>query len=179
MEEDNDLYLFINKDNGLEGKLKIQTDFDSDESKILQMRKPLVEFNDAINNILLNYEISFTQKICGSESNSEIFEEINVVFKNAEDFRKKIKDTSEDFSKLINKYNSVILKLQEKKENLKNDFAEIKRSLNSETINPDIFLILKRNLETSNLKLQELNKKNDRKNCITPVILGECFRRKR
>ena len=158
------------KDNGLEGKLKIQTDFDSDESKILQMRKPLVEFNDAINNILLNYEISFTQKICGSESNSEIFEEINVVFKNAEDFRKKIKDTSEDFSKLINKYNSVILKLQEKKENLKNDFAEIKRSLNSETINPDIFLILKRNLETSNLKLQELNKKNDRKNELQALL---------
>lgn len=158
------------KDNGLEEKLRIQTDFDSDESKILQVRKPLVEFYDTINSIITNYELSFTQRIVGSDNNTEIFEEINSIFKNAEDIRQKVKNISEEFSELINKYNSIVSKLQAKKENLKNDFAEIKRGLNSETINPDIFLVLKRNLETSNLKLQELNKKNDKKNELQKLL---------
>lgn len=151
------------KENGLEEKLKKQTDFDSDESKLLQARNPIVEFNENIKNIVSNYELSFTQKVIGSEYNPEIFDEINSIFNNAESLRLKVKSISEEFSKLISEYNSVVEKLTNKKEALKNDFAEIKRGLNSETVNPDTFLILKRNLETSNLKLQELNKKSDKK----------------
>lgn len=68
---------------------------------------------------------------------------------------KQINETSNIFLKDID---IIITEIADKKENLKEEFAKIKRELNSDTINPDTFLTLNRQISTSKLKLQEIEK---------------------
>ncbi|MBR1721653.1 MAG: AAA family ATPase [Treponema sp.] len=155
------------KDNGLEEKLKFQTDFNSDETKILQAQRLLEQFKADIRNLYSNYENSFTQDLHGSELNKEIFTLINAEIHKANTELKKIGSTEKNISLILSSYNIAVEQLHSKGEILKNDFAKIKRELNSETINPDSFLNLTRFLETSKLKLQELNKMKDKKESLS------------
>ena len=154
------------KNNGLEEKLEAQTDFNSDETKILQMRNLIEQFMNDVQNLYSNYENSFALPVNGSKQNSEIFALINDEILKLDEAVKKIGDSVNSISVVLCAYDKIISKLNLKGELLKNEFAKIKRELNSETINPDTFLNLTRFLETSKLKLQELNKSKEKKDSL-------------
>ena len=57
----------------------------------------------------------------------------------------------------------VELSLNEKRDEINEEFAKIKREINSDTLNPDTFLSLTRKIETSKLKLVEINKLSEKR----------------
>ena len=56
--------------------------------------------------------------------------------------------------------------LREKENSMAEEFARIKRELNSETINPDTFLTLSKILTDAKQKLTEIGKQEELKNII-------------
>ena len=152
------------KKNGLEEKLKEEASFNSDETKILGVKDTLVQFSNEIENIYQNYKDTFSSQITGSLQNKEIFEKVNGLLANMQTEVNKVGEISHSVSRIVGEYQNIIEILQRKGEKQKEEFAKIKRDLNSETVNPDTFLNLTRFLEISTLKLEELNKLEAKKN---------------
>lgn len=147
------------KKNGLEEKLKSQTEFSSDEMKILRFKDTINSFKNSLNEVFKNYENVFSQELRGSEQNKDIFENINKIITQANVVLQTIGNCINDIASIQASYDITISQIRQKGEDLKEEFAKIKRDLNSEEINPDVFLSLSRLLETSTLKLQELKRR--------------------
>ena len=67
--------------------------------------------------------------------------------------------------------NDVISKINTRKEGLKEEFAKIKREINTDTINPDNFLNLNRQIEIAHLKLKEIDKSEIRRSDLKTNLL--------
>ena len=66
----------------------------------------------------------------------------------------------------IELYDKAIEQFNIKKGEMAEEFARIKREINSDTLNPDSFLALNRSLNTSQLKLQEINKQIEKQKTL-------------
>src|SRR5690606_26824194 len=86
----------------------------------------------------------------------KILKELKVVFE-------KLKAIQKNSVQLQERYKELIGKINVKKEGLKEEFAKIKREIGTDTINPDNFLTLNRQIDTSRLKLLEIDKSEKRR----------------
>ena len=155
--------LKLYKEKGVEEKLKQQSLFDSDITKITETNRTIDDFLQDLNELINNYSNYFSQKLSESPVNKELFEEANkILLLFNEEFVKfiQIKANSE---KLHEQFKDLIKRLKEKQEGLKEEFAKIKREINIPTLNPDNFLKLNRQVETSKLKIKEIEK-SEKKN---------------
>ena len=163
--------LELYKKKGVEEKLKQQTLFDTDVSKISQTTSGVSAYIEELNSIIVNHDYFFQQTISGSELNKELFEEASkllIELKAEFEKVKKIQSTS----KLIHiKINDVLKKINAKKEGLKEEFAKIKREINSDTINPDNFLKINRQIDTAELKLKEIEKSEKKRKELQTLLL--------
>lgn len=150
--------LKIYKEKGVEEKLKQQTHFDSDISKIAQFQKGIANYIEDIENLIAEHDYFFQQEISGSELNTELFKEIKQLKNELKTEFEKIRKIQESSTAIHEKVKAVLSKINEKKEGLKEEFAKIKREINTDTINPDNFLKLNRQIETARLKLKEIEK---------------------
>jgi predicted ATPase len=163
--------LELYKKKGVEEKLKQQTLFDTDVSKISQTTSGVSAYIEELNSIIVNHDYFFQQTISGSELNKELFEEASkllIELKTEFEKVKKIQSTS----KLIHiKINDVLKKINAKKEGLKEEFAKIKREINTDTINPDNFLKINRQIDTAELKLKEIEKSEKKRKELQTLLL--------
>ena len=113
--------------------------------------------------VLEKYEAFFTGTISGSTENKTIFETANTAIKEAGMEFTKIKEILRKTDAALEKYKAVELSLNDKRDEMKEEFAKIKREINSDTLNPDTFLSLTRKIETSKLKLIEINKQPEKR----------------
>ncbi|MFW6248199.1 MAG: TrlF family AAA-like ATPase, partial [Bacteroidota bacterium] len=150
--------LELYKKKGVEEKLKQQTLFDSDVSKVSQTAKSISNYIDELNSLITNHEYFFQQEISGSELNKEFFESIKQLMNELKTEFEKLKKVQTASSLIHDKIKGVLTKINEKKEGLKEEFAKIKREINTDTINPDNFLKLNRQIDTAQLKLKEIEK---------------------
>jgi len=150
--------LELYKKKGVEEKLKQQTLFDSDDSKVSQTARSISNYIDELNSLITNHEYFFQQEISGSELNKEFFESINQLMIELKAEFEKLKKVQKASSQIHDKIKGVLTKINEKKEGLKEEFAKIKREINTDTINPDNFLKLNRQMDTAQLKLKEIEK---------------------
>jgi len=150
--------LELYKKKGVEEKLKQQTLFDSDVSKVSQTARSISNYIDELNSLITNHEYFFQQEISGSELNKEFFESINQLMIELKAEFEKLKKVQKASSQIHDKIKGVLTKINEKKEGLKEEFAKIKREINTDTINPDNFLKLNRQMDTAQLKLKEIEK---------------------
>ncbi|MCZ2458986.1 MAG: hypothetical protein LC128_05105 [Chitinophagales bacterium] len=146
------------KKKGVEEKLKQQTLFDSDISKISQNDSSIRSYLHELASIISNHEYFFQQEISGSEVNRELFEEAKSLMVELKTEFEKLKAIQKNSTQIQLKFKEVISKINAKKEGLKEEFAKIKREINTDTINPDNFLNLNRQIETAQLKLKEIEK---------------------
>jgi len=146
------------KKRGIEVKLKQQSLFDNDISKLSDIQKTIVKYISEIQNIIDDYTYFYKQELSGSEVNKEFFEEAKQVFSELKNEFKKLQQILIDSKTISNKFNNIIEKISDKKEGLKEEFARIKREIDVPSLNPDDFLKLNRLIETSNLKLREIEK---------------------
>jgi len=150
--------LEIFKEKGVEEKLKQQTLFDSDVSKLSQTENLVKNYIGELESIISNYDYFFLQKIVGSEINQELFYEAEKLLHELKNEFEKVRTIHNNSIQLYRKYQELIAKISAKKEGLKEEFAKIKREINTDTINPDNFLTLNRQIEISQLKLLEIEK---------------------
>lgn len=155
--------LRIFRDNGVAEKLKRQTDFDKDSSILQRNRETFLSYRNELAEVLEKYETFFTDTIPGSTENESIFETATAAVREAGAEFTKIQEILRKTDVALEKYKAVELSLNEKRDEMKEEFAKIKREINSDTLNPDTFLSLTRKIETSKLKLVEINKQSEKR----------------
>lgn len=161
------------KSKGIEEKLRNQTIFESDIAKLKQVYQTIYNYLSDINTIVSNHSHFFENEIKSSEINRELFNEVNVYISQLKNEFEKIKEVSINSKKILGKINDIINKIDLKKEGLKEEFAKIKRELNTDSINPDKFLTLNRQIETSLLKLKEIEKNENKRVQLENILLNE------
>jgi predicted ATPase len=151
------------KEKGVEDKLKQQTLFDSDVSKLSQSESSVRSYLNELQSLISNHDYFFQQEISGSEVNQEFFDEAKNLLKELKSEFEKLKAIQKNSVQLQEKYKELIGKINIKKDGLKEEFAKIKREIGTDTINPDNFLTLNRQIDTSRLKLLEIDKSEKRR----------------
>lgn len=159
------------KKKGVEEKLKQQTLFDSDISKISQTDSSIRSYLHELASLISNHEYFFQQEISGSEVNKELFEEAKALMVELKNEFEKLKGIQKNSIQIQLKFKGVISKINVKKEGLKEEFAKIKREINTDTINPDNFLNLNRQIETAQLKLKEIEKSEKKRSELQANLL--------
>jgi len=143
---------------GVEKKLEQQSRFDSDISKLNEIQDRLSDYRKSLYELTDNYHHFFGETAFESDENREIFEKAGEVFRKiAVDFNR-LSEIKSNVEGNLAEFTTLNEELLEKKENLKEDFAKIKREINVPDLSPDDFLDLNRKMETSKLKLAEINK---------------------
>jgi DNA repair exonuclease SbcCD ATPase subunit len=150
--------LKIFKEKGVQEKLKQQSDFDSDISSIIDISVGLVGFQSDIKLLIENHSVFFKNTTFKSEENKELFKQIENVFENIKLEFNKLNNININLDNYLKEFKQIENKLKDKKESLKEEFAKIKREINIPSLNPDDFLKLNRQIETSKLKLIEIEK---------------------
>jgi len=162
-----DLY----KRKGIEEKLKQQTLFDSDISKLSQTERGVLSYIEELNSVIINHEYFFQQEVSGSDLNKELFAETRKFLDDLKTEFIKLKEVQKSSFLIHKKIKDVISKINAKKEGLKEEFAKIKREINTDTINPDNFLKLNRQIDTAQLKLREIDKSEKKRDDLKNTLL--------
>lgn len=150
---------------GVEEKLRQQTQFEQDGLLLVRTHERLDSYIHDVNSIIADYEQLFANPIV-SESNADIFDMANKALQEAKQSYEALKEASSKNQKAIELYNKAIEHFNVKKEEMAEEFAKIKREINSDTLNPDSFLALNRSLNTSQLRLQEINKQIEKQKAL-------------
>jgi predicted ATPase len=159
------------KKKGVEEKLKQQTLFDSDISKISQTDSSISSYLHELASLISNHEYLFLQEITGSEVNRELFEEAKALMVEMKAEFEKLKAVEKNSAQIHLKFKELISKINAEKEGLKEEFAKIKREINTDTINPDNFLNLNRQIEIAQLKLKEIEKSEKKRSELQDNLL--------
>lgn len=158
------------KEKGVGEKLKQQSKFESDISKFNEITGELINFRKDLFDIIDNYQHFFQNVKFETDENKDIFNEAEKVFKIiSEDFNK-LNEINLNTDKNVIEFKKLNEKLNDKKENLKEEFAKIKREINVPNLSPDDFLKLNRKIETSKLKLIEIEKSERKKNELRKTL---------
>lgn len=150
--------LKIFKEKGVQDKLRQQSNFDSDISVIKNISSGLEEFKRDLNLLVENHSVFFKNTVFKSDENKEIFQKVEKIFENIKSEFNKIHDVNINTDKFVREFKELEKNLKDKKESLKEEFAKIKREIDIPNINPDDFLKLNRQIETSKLKLIEIER---------------------
>jgi len=159
------------KKNGVEEKLKQQTLFDTDVSKISQTTSGISAYIEELNSMIVNHDYFFQQAILGSELNKELFDEVSKLLSELKAEFEKVKKIQTTSKSIHIKMIDVLKKINAKKEGLKEEFAKIKREINTDTINPDNFLKINRQIDTAQLKLKEIEKSEIKRKELQNALL--------
>ena len=122
--------LKIYKEKGVEDKLRQQSRFDVDEAKFKESINEISNFKNKLESLINDYITFFQKTIFKSEENKKIFLEADNLFKLVVIEFNKLNDIKTNTAKYVATFKDILDKLNEKKENLKEDFAKIKREIN-------------------------------------------------
>ena len=145
---------------GVEEKLQKQARFDSDILTLNSLRKNMEKLCKDISKIIKNHSSSIKVEKLASEDNQDIFDKVNTILAKFAEEYKKLDNTKDILEALINDFDKVEKELISKKEELKEEFAQIKREIEKDDsdFNPDEFLEMKREIEDLELKIKEIDK---------------------
>ena len=151
------------KERGVAEKLATQTQFDKDSVVLTRAKEALGGFVSSLNDIVSDYSEFFSKDLPSSAQNGELFA---VAMQSIDDGRSGLALVKQGMAigvKGVQGLDSVLDKLAEKRIQMQEEFAKIKRELNSDTLNPDTFLKLTRSLEVARLKLEDIAKREQRR----------------
>jgi ABC-type lipoprotein export system ATPase subunit len=150
------------KEKGVTEKLQLQTSFESDINRLQNFKAGVDSYLNDLQGIIQNHEYSLNKEL-ESKTNPEIFEEAISLVDELKATLRQIKTIYSDAQKTGAEFAVVIDKLKSKKEELKEEFARIKREIDIPELNPDDFIKINRELETSKLKLIEIEKSENKR----------------
>ncbi len=162
--------LKVFKEQGIESKLKQQSRFDTDISRFKTIVSEITNFKNDLHELYNTYKSFFTDTKFETEENKDIFQEAENVFKIISTEFEKLGVVEATLSGKTRELNELYKKLLDKKETLKEEFAKIKREIDIPNVNPDDFLKFNRTIETSKLKLLEIEKSEKKKAELTKSL---------
>lgn len=160
------------KENGIEEKLKLQTQFEQDNNTLISCKNNLGAYISAIEELAKNYDALFTSPLNASaEINKPLFEEVNNIFTNVKKDFDKLKELNERNRLALQKFDTMMKLFEVKQTEMSEEFAQVKREINSDSLNPDTFLALNRLITTSKIKLQEISKQEEKQHTLKSHLL--------
>ncbi|MGL5979277.1 MAG: TrlF family AAA-like ATPase [Phocaeicola sp.] len=144
-------------DKGVAEKLQLQTSFELDINRLQNFQASIDGYLDELQLLIQNHEYTFNQKL-DSTTNPELFTEANRAIIKLSASLTELKNSHSEALKAKEQFEVILAKLKEKKGALKEDFAKIKREIDIPELNPDDFIKINREFETSKLKLIEIEK---------------------
>lgn len=162
--------LRVFKEKGIESKLQQQSRFDTDISRFKTIVSEITSFKNDLHELYNTYKSFFTDTKFETEENKDIFQHAETVFKAISTEFEKLGAVETTISGKAKELNELHKKLLEKKETLKEEFAKIKRKIDIPNVNPDDFLKFNRTIETSKLKLVEIDKSEKKKAELTKLL---------
>ena len=157
------------KEQGLEDKLRKQAEFDSDRQILDSFKSNLINYNNSLNIAKQNKDW-INSKISGSDQNKAFFDKAEILRLKLIEEDNKLFAIISNVDALTSELAKLILEVDERKKSFAEEFAEIKRQVNTDTINPDLFLDLRKKLNYNKLKLEQIGamkaKQNERKKAL-------------
>jgi hypothetical protein len=150
------------REKGVAEKLQLQTSFESDINRLQNYKSGIDSYLNDLQGIIQNHEYPLNREL-DSKTNPEIFEEAKSLVGKLKLTLGQVKNIYAEVQNTGVEFTTVIDKLKAKKEELKEEFARIKREINIPELNPDEFIKINRELETSKLKLIEIGKSENKR----------------
>lgn len=167
------LKLFAEK--GVSEKLQKQTNFESDITRISNYISGLNSYISDLQSTIESHEY-ILKPIVLSDINKDIEADI---FSQQEALKKEfeaLKSVYGNTLKLRDIFTVKLNVLKEKREALKEEFAQIKREIDIPELNPDDFIKINRELETSKMKLLEIDKSEEKRKELVTNLSHACVK---
>ena len=165
------LKLFEEK--GVSGKLQKQTNFEADISKINNYISGINNYILDLISLLQNHE-HLMRPISLSLVNQDVLDVITQQQERLKEEINRLKGVLDNSQKIKVRFEIILSMLKEKRDALKEEFAQIKREINIPELNPDDFIKINRELETSKLKLLEIDKSETKRKDLLKGLFQAC-----
>jgi len=159
------------KATGVEQKLKSQTLFEQDVLSINKQKEVIQRYSEMVDTIISEYDGLFSKAISGSELSKEIFAKANVVQEDIQRTFQNIREIGTRIHNALHELERLVALMDSKRSDMAEDFAKIKREINSDTLNPDTFISLNRMITTSKIKMGEIDKQISKKKELQAELL--------
>jgi energy-coupling factor transporter ATP-binding protein EcfA2 len=150
------------KEKGVAEKLEQQTSFESDMSWLQNRKSNIANYSSDLLSIIQNYGDTLAIPV-RSATNAEIFNKANDLIRKLRSDFDQLRVIFTNSQSIDTDFQNLADRLLARKEELKEEFAKIKREINIPDLNPDDFITINRELETSKLKLIEIEKTEERR----------------
>lgn len=151
------------KEKGIEDKLYLQTQLEKDLSILRSGTESLSGYAERISDIINDYAVLLSPSPVLSAQNAQAQIDISKAAGMVKSSLCRIKEAKELADNAVVSWDSAYQKATALKEAKNDEFAKIKRSLNSDTLNPDTFIALNRIVEIDKLKLLDIDKQEKRR----------------
>ena len=166
--------LLVYKEKGIEEKLKVQVQFEQDVNSLKKIQGQFLSYASDIKELLNKYDSFFNAIVTPSaDVNELIFENVNAYIGNARRYFTRLKEINENNSKIQRDFESAVARMEQKRAEMVEDFASIKREINSDVLNPDMFLDLNRYVNVSKIKLEEIERQVQKRETRKTKLLEE------
>lgn len=159
------------KENGLEEKLKLQTQFNQDIDVLRRNKDTVLELIKDMDVLIGKYEQSFVSPTSCCEINKPIFEKATTAIQDVRKELENIRNNRNNCEAALQKIENAVSEIETKYKEMSEDFAKIKREINSDTLNPDTFLVLTRTIATSKIKIETINKRIEKRKQLKDNLL--------
>lgn len=173
------LRLELFRKHGVEQQLQRQVAFNSDVTSVQRMVTLADTFAKNLNTFVAEQDAELAaQNRLESKENKELIEEVNALFDRIRHAPTRLRQVLDDVRRDTELLRAKLAELTERREALKDEFAAIERKLSeqlqqrgAESIRPDEFVKLNKELQNANLALDEIAKSKARKMAMRDELL--------
>lgn len=155
--------LDVFKQQGVSDKLAQQTQFDKDGVTLSKAKETIGAYVESLSRMVSDYQAFFSYPFSGSKQNETLFNHANAAFQSIKASFALLQEAANKAASGAKVFDAIIDEFESKRVEMQEDFAKIKRELNSDTVSPDSFLKLNHDLEMARLRLAELEKQEKRR----------------
>lgn len=159
--------LSIFQEKGVADKLKKQSGYATDTTKLEAVKNKLDIILRDIRNVFSKYSVaSSVLDGYSSDFNQDIFEDVSVILSLIDIQLAQIGSCITEIEKHRSEMEDILSRLKERTDSLADEFAEIKREIKDETLDVDSFVKMTADLEKSKEKLKQLSEEASSKSKI-------------
>jgi len=164
--------LDVFKQQGVADKLAQQTQFDKDGVVLSQAKETIASYAETLANVVSDYQTFFNHPLSGSKQNETVFAHATTVLQILKSSYELLNEASRKATIGVKEFESVLTDFESRRDTMQEEFAKIKRELNSDTVSPDSFLKLNHSLEMARLRLVEIEKQEKRRASLEATLNG-------
>ena len=157
----------IYREKGVDEKLKKQTGYTTDHEKLKAIGNKISSAFNSLSGCFSSLPVLLSE-INGyvSEYNEDIFREVKTLLSEIDLLFKQLKEVYSKINEKNNEYIVILNRLTDKMTDLTEEFAEIKREIKDDTIDPDSFVRMTKELEQCKERIKGLLEKSSSQNSI-------------